>query len=74
MKKTDEKTPVKCICGRVPVIVRSGGKRMVSCSAPNSCSMRTGWLGNESEAVGVWNTMVETEYAKKRARKRGERK
>lgn len=58
-QKKEKPAPKKCVCGREAIIVKSKGKKMVSCPNPLKCSanLRTAWHSNEEKAVEQWNSL-----------------
>lgn len=60
--------PNKCVCGRVPVVVRTRGGRMLSCPDPAKCpgNLRTMWRKSEIEAVKEWNGLVAEAIARQK--------
>ena len=62
MRKTGDDKPKKerCVCGGVPVEVKTRAGKMLSCPNPARCSenLRTAWHKTEDAAVVDWNNIV----------------
>ena len=58
-KKKPAPTPLPCICGRAPVVVKvRGAGYMVACSNVKSCTNRTTYWPTEGQAVEKWDELT----------------
>lgn len=67
-----QNNPVKCICGKQPVIVKANGKTMVACKDLVSCRMRGPWASGELAAIDGWYIAVsEAKHRRKESKTNG---
>ena len=61
-EKKEKPVPVKCICGKPAIIVKSKSGKMVTCADPMNChgNMRTTWVSHESIAIAQWNSLIQS--------------
>ena len=67
---TEEKKiePIRCVCGSEAVMVIHKGKKMYSCPNTMTCAMRSGFCKTKYDAIKVWNTEIEAEKYRRRAK------
>lgn len=61
-EKKEKLTPKPCICGSAAVVVKSKGKKLISCPNPERCkrNLRTMWHGHELSAIAEWNNLIDS--------------
>lgn len=47
-----------CVCGHLPVMVKSGKRYMLACPDIMRCALRSAWTTNELAAIKSWNIEV----------------
>lgn len=59
-EKKEKPTPKPCVCGKMAVIVKNEGGKMITCPDPLNCrgNLRTRWHRHEELAVTEWNGLV----------------
>lgn len=67
-KEPKEKaTPQRCVCNKVPIMVKAKGAYFYACPNHLYCAMRGAWRSKEEEAIKSWNTAVDEErYRRKK--------
>ena len=47
-----------CVCGHLPVTVKSGKRYMLACPDVMRCALRSVWATNEQAAIKSWNLAI----------------
>ena len=63
-KEKQKPIPKRCICGSLPILVKTRAGKMLSCPNPLKCTanIRTRWNKYEEQMTVEWNGEVDSFY------------